>query len=207
MTPTSSPAITLSPSDEDPGAGVLTRAFLGDPFYTYVFPDIEQRSHFTRRLWKAVIRTCRLLGEVQTTPGLDGVACWTAPGMADLTFGRALRSGFALPLSILRFPSRPRRLMLRALDVLDRERRRVMPGRFWYLQALGVEPSRQGQGVGRRLLAPILAKADAEKSPCYLETETERNVVFYAKIGFDVLSQLDFPGTPVRLWTMRRNPA
>jgi len=43
--------------------------------------------------------------------------------------------------------------------------------------------------------------------PCYLETETERNVAFYAKLGFEVLNRLDFPGTPVHLWTMRRDPA
>jgi GNAT superfamily N-acetyltransferase len=207
MTQISSAAKTLSPSNEDAAAAVLTRAFVNDPFYSYVFPDPVQRSHFTCPLWKAVIRTCRLFGKVHTTSGLDGVACWSAPGMAELTFGRALRSGFALPLSILRFPSGPRRLMLRALEVLDNERRRLMPGRFWYLQVLGVEPARQRQGVGSRLIAPILVRADVEMLPCYLETETERNVAFYAKLGFEVLNRLDFPGTPVHLWTMRRDPA
>jgi MFS family permease len=49
----------------------------------------------------------------------------------------------------------------------------------WYLWLLGVDPDRQGQGVGSALLAPILARADAEGLPCALETLTERNVWFY----------------------------
>jgi ribosomal protein S18 acetylase RimI-like enzyme len=130
-----------------------------------------------------------------------------APGKADLGFGRALRSGFALPRSIIRFPSAPRRRMVQALSLLDTERRRHMAGGYWYLQALGVEPALQGQGVGGRLLEPILLLADADKMSCYLETETEPNVSFYQKRGFEVLGKLEFPDLSLHLWTMRRPPS
>ncbi|HET7011526.1 MAG TPA: GNAT family N-acetyltransferase [Anaerolineales bacterium] len=199
--------VELSPSAEGRAADVLTRAFADDPFYSFLFPEEQRRLRFTRNLWRALIHTCRILGKVYATAGLEGVACWAAPGRDDLTFARALRTGFALPISFLRAPEKPRRLLFRAVEILDGERRRLMTGRFWYLQALGVEPGRQGQGIGSRLLAPILAVADAEKSACYLETVKEDNLAFYAKHGFQVLSHLEFPGTPIELWTMRRGPA
>jgi ribosomal protein S18 acetylase RimI-like enzyme len=196
----------LAAADEPSASEVLTQAFMQDPFYLFVFPEDEVRRRCTRLLWKALVRTCRLFGKVHTSVELDGAACWLAPGSDELTFARALRSGFALPLALARFPPAPRRLMLRALEVLDAERRKHMPGEFWYLEALGVAPSRQGRGIGGRLMAPVLALADAARLPCYLETETERNVTFYQKFRFRVMSRLEFPGTPVVLWTMRRDP-
>jgi ribosomal protein S18 acetylase RimI-like enzyme len=76
----------------------------------------------------------------------------------------------------------------------------------WYLWALGVDPPYQGQGVGGQLLQPVLAEADAAGLPCYLETETERNVAFYRKHGFDVATAGPDPRQGVMVWTMVREP-
>ena len=84
---------------------------------------------------------------------------------------------------------------------------RAMPGPHWYLMALGVAPASQGQGIGGRLIRPVLARADAAGLPCYLETETERNVTFYRKHGFAVLTAEAPPGHDLLLWTMARRPA
>ncbi len=86
--------------------------------------------------------------------------------------------------------------------------RQLVDGPHWYLWALGVAPERQGQGIGGALLAPILARADAEGLPCYLETQTEANVAFYARRGFEVLAADELPGQPVSvpMWYMAREP-
>lgn len=55
--------------------------------------------------------------------------------------------------------------------------------------------------------APVLARADREGMPCYLETETEGNVAFYRKRGFQVVSAGLVPGQSLRIWTMLRAPA
>jgi len=198
--------IPLPSSAKDRAARVLTRAFLDDPFYSFVFPDPARRANYTPLLWKALIHTCLLFGRVYTTPDLEGVACWTRPGCADLTLRRLLRSSFALPLAIMRFPGESRQRMLKALSLLESQRRNFQPREFWYLQALGVDPSRQGKGIGSGLIAPILALADSEGLPCYLETETEGNVTFYERRGFQVLASLNFPEAALQLWTMQRPP-
>jgi ribosomal protein S18 acetylase RimI-like enzyme len=75
--------------------------------------------------------------------------------------------------------------------------------RHWYLWVLGVQPDRQGQGFGGQLMAPILSQADRDGLPCYLETESERNVAFYRKHGFEVAHEGDIPGYGLRLWMMK----
>ncbi len=71
-----------------------------------------------------------------------------------------------------------------------------------YLGILGVAVSRQGQGVGSRLLNAWLGDVDAEGVPSYLETDKETNVVFYQRAGFEVIEQAKIYGT--RVWCMRR---
>ena len=74
-----------------------------------------------------------------------------------------------------------------------------------YLSVLGVDPPRQGQGVGSRLIAPGLELCDREGVPAYLETARERNVVFYERHGFRVTHELTLPRGP-RLWLLWREP-
>jgi GNAT superfamily N-acetyltransferase len=72
----------------------------------------------------------------------------------------------------------------------------------WYLGTLGVDPARQGRGVGRALLASWLSRVDAEQLPAYLETDREGNVAFYARAGFHVVGETSVLG--VRVWPMWR---
>ena len=69
---------------------------------------------------------------------------------------------------------------------------------------IGVEPALQGQGVGGKLLQPVLARADASGLACYLETATLRDVQFYTRHGFQVVEEGDVPGADEHYWTMRR---
>jgi GNAT superfamily N-acetyltransferase len=93
-----------------------------------------------------------------------------------------------------------------ALGHLDLLHRAAVPPEHWYLMLLGVDPPRQGQGVGGALIAPVLAKADAANLPCYLETTKTRNVPFYRKHDFEVVVEDDLPGGGFHFWTMRRDP-
>jgi predicted N-acetyltransferase YhbS len=63
-------------------------------------------------------------------------------------------------------------------------------------------------GVGGRLVAPGLARADAEGMACYLTTARGENVGFYRRFGFQVEAEgLPLvPGGPTH-WAMRRPPA
>jgi len=82
-----------------------------------------------------------------------------------------------------------------------------MTGACWYLFLLGVEPSRQRRGLGGVLMRGVIERADVEQMACYLETESERNVAFYRKQGFDVIVNGEEAGTTgVRFWSFGRTP-
>jgi GNAT superfamily N-acetyltransferase len=78
------------------------------------------------------------------------------------------------------------------------------PEPHWYLSLLGVDPPRQGLGVGAGLLEHWLDSIDREGLPSYLETDREENVSFYGRAGFSVHVELQVLGAPV--WCMRRPP-
>ncbi len=107
---------------------------------------------------------------------------------------------------MLGFRGDARRRAMGVIGYTERLHQRAMPGPHWYLMALGVAPASQGQGIGGHLIRPVLARADAAGLPCYLETETERNVAFYRKHGFEALTAEAPPGHELMLWTMARRP-
>lgn len=185
-------------------AETLTRAFADDPIYTYVFPDSDTRLRATRRMWEALLAAGLRYGEVYTTPTRQGIACWMAPGRTEMTLVQQARTGFGLVRAIFAFPAASRQRFYGIARYTDELRRRDMQRPFWYLWVIGVDPACQGQGIGSQLMQPVLARADAQGLPCYLETETERNVAFYERCGFRVLRSGQAPGHPIRLWTMVR---
>jgi GNAT superfamily N-acetyltransferase len=75
----------------------------------------------------------------------------------------------------------------------------------WYLFALGVVPEATGQGRGTALLAPVLARCDAERLPAYLEASTEDNARVYARLGFERRDEVEILDG-VRVRPMLREP-
>jgi GNAT superfamily N-acetyltransferase len=69
-----------------------------------------------------------------------------------------------------------------------------------------IAPMQQGQGIGSALLQPVLARADAHRLPCYLETGVARNVPFYERHGFQVVAEGILPRGGPPLWAMVRVP-
>ena len=194
--------IPLSPADQPTAVEVLTLAFDGNPIYRTLLPAPDKRRRALDALWRALIATTSRYGAVDTTAETAGVACWLAPGNADLGLWQLIRTGLAMPWAMMRFPPAARRRFLELVAVSDRIRRNIMPHPHWYLWALGVEPKHQGQGIGAALLTHGIARADAEELPSYLETETEPNAAFYTRRGYVVVHDGEIAGIP--LWSMLR---
>ncbi len=202
----SSEPIRLLASQVDQASEVLAKAFQDDPAYTQLFPDLDERLHSLRWLWGGVLKHCLVYGEVHTTSLMNGAAGWLSPGNVEVTFWQMLRTGFALQRAVMRFEKNARSSFLEVLDYLDGIHKDVIKKPHWYLWVLGVDPSYQGQGIGGKLIEPVLARSDEEGVPCYLEAMTERNVAFYKKRGFEVVSEGEVLGQRVRVWMMLREP-
>lgn len=198
--------VELRPEQFRAAAETLTRAFLDDPLWTFLLPDAETRAENLRRLWAGVLRFSQVYGVIYTTPGTQGVACWIAPGRSRMSLWQQVRTGMALPRAVISFPRGDRRRALTGLRLIDRAHRELAKEPHWYLMALGVAPESQRQGIGGSLLEPVLRKAGQHGLPCYLDTETEANVAFYGKRGFEVVHEGILRGSSPQMWLMVRRP-
>src|SRR3712207_1324978 len=125
----------------------------------------------------------------------DGAAVWSPPDAWQMGLRELLHD---LPAFLS--PRTPR--VLRGMHGIEKRHPR---GPHYYLSILGVEPSRQGEGLGSALLQPGLRRCDQEGIGAYLETGKERNVRFYSRHGFRVTEEVALPGGPP-MWLMWRDP-
>jgi GNAT superfamily N-acetyltransferase len=66
----------------------------------------------------------------------------------------------------------------------------------WYLPWLGVDPARQGRGLGSLMLKHTLRRVDETGLPAYLESSNPKNIPLYERFGFETLGVIrggDFP--------------
>ena len=61
----------------------------------------------------------------------------------------------------------------------------------WHLGPVSVLPSHQGKGIGTKLLIRFCKEVDACLAPAYLETDTDKNVRFYERFGFQVVGETE----------------
>ncbi len=188
-----------------PAAGaLLARAFHDDPLMTYSIPDAAERVRLLPEVYARIIRFGTLAGEVHTTANFEGVALWMPPG-ATWPREKIVASGMHEIAAVIGDAA-----YQRYRDVVGCEwqaRQRDMDNDCWYLFLLGVEPRLQRRGLGGALIGPVLARADAARVACYLETENERNVAFYKEQGFDlIVIGEEADSTGVRFWSFRRLP-
>ena len=197
--------VRLTDSQIPAAAATLAHAFHDDPLMVYAIPDPDDRTRLLPDVYSRMIRFGVLTGEVYVTAGsVEGVALWLPPNV-KWTRENIEASGMHETPNIIGNDA-----YQRYREVVGREwqaRERDMTDPCWYLFLLGVEPSRQRQGLGGALMRPILVRADTDQIACYLETENERNVAFYRRHGFDVIVNGEEAGTSgVRFWTFRRVP-
>jgi GNAT superfamily N-acetyltransferase len=182
---------------------MLTRSFLDYPLMQYVNADVSRRQRGVPTLYGGIVRDTLRYGEVHVSQRFEGACCWLPPGVGLPTFGREVRSGMlGLPLGF-------GWAGFQRLVEYDKMQRRLheqhAKGPHWFLATIGVDPAHQGRGIGSALMAPVLARADEERIPCYLETHTTDNVRLYERHGFRVVEHLENP-TSVPLWGMLRPP-
>lgn len=184
---------------------VLARAFFDDPMTVYVEPDDVRREQILPGFFMTGVLLGHHHGEIHVPAGaLDAVAVWMSPDAPELTpehleaAGNADRHREMSPAALERFD--------RVMSVWGALHERDMSEPHWYLMTLGVDPPRQGHGIGGQLIAPVHARADAAGVPCYLETAKARNLPFYWKHGFEVLVEDTMPDAGFTYWTMRRPP-
>jgi GNAT superfamily N-acetyltransferase len=198
-------SVVISPEDVGLAAEILARAFHTDPPFEYLILDPARRAQLLPRFFERFVRHGQIFGEVYTTRQQpEAVAIWLPPGSTDIPPERARRSGLDELPEVLGGESFTR--LTAILARMNDMHHKAMPGDHWYLAFIGVEPDRQGRGIGGALMGPMLARAHHDRVPCYLETFLARNVPFYQRHGFKIVTEGTLPDSGLAFWTMRREP-
>jgi GNAT superfamily N-acetyltransferase len=197
--------VRLARADElDAVGAMLGRAFHDDALFVHMLPDDAERARLGPAHFTPFVRAAHAIGEVWVTGDLSAAACWVRPGSGGLTPAVAAAAG------IDRIPD--------AVGADAWDRIGTVLGHFgvrakalgvpvgWALTLIGVEPGRKGSGLGGQVIAPVLARADADGTPCYLDTLEARNVPFYERHGFHVIEDAVEPASGLRYWLMLRDP-
>jgi GNAT superfamily N-acetyltransferase len=182
-------------------SAMLGRAFHDDPAWRWVLPDAQRRARLLPWLFQLGFEITA--ADVWTTAGpVHGCARWLPPGRAQVRIGPMLRAVVATPLKVREATSR----FLAYGRAVDALRARGAPGPHWYLAGIGVEPAEQGKGIGAALLGPGIEAAARGGLPCALVTNTEDNLDFYGRHGFEVVLEDATPAGGPHAWMLVKKP-
>jgi ribosomal protein S18 acetylase RimI-like enzyme len=184
----------------DRGAVVraLARAFDADPVINYVLRQDDRRAFAFELFFDVAFRTLSLPhDEAWVAEDGAGAALWTPPGKwSDFTLVRSIHH-LVRAVGVRRSP--------RIFRALDRVGHLHPTQSHWYLFAIGVDPDRQGRGIGGALLDAVLTRCDASGTPAYLEASSPHNVRLYERKGFRITDEIRMANDAPPLWPMWRD--
>ncbi len=166
---------------------VQTLAFSADPVMRFLYPDPHAYLEHSPPFAEAFGGRAFEHGTAYEAGGFGGVAFWLPVGVEPDTaaLGAHLVSSIAPTLHADVFA------------MLEQVGAHHIEEPHWYLPMIGVDPSRQGQGLGSALLAHALRNCDAEHMPAYLESSNPANVPLYERHGFRVTGKIQAGTSPI----------
>ena len=190
-------------------AAIWADAFEQDPLMKWVFPDDAARRESLRRWWGFTLDHLMLGSELHGTR-IDGCAAYWQPPQdkknssmksdgPDHGESDGQRAFVAMMTDLLGelAPSR--------MEALGQMHQARLSAPHRYLAVLGTSPSQQSQGLGGRVLAPMLDRCDRIGELAYLESSNPANVGFYRRHGFEPIGEFVL-GDGVLITPMAREP-
>jgi GNAT superfamily N-acetyltransferase len=186
----------------------LIDALRDDPFYATIteeFADDEaRRRQALARYFDYSMSEGARVGRLVVWPDQAvGAAVWSLPAETSIYEAEAKAKAEFLAGALSAASADAYR---RIIDFMRPRAAAAVAESAWYLSIVGVTPSAQGKGIGRRLIEPTLADADDAGVECYLETFDTRNPAFYQRLGFSAVGSHAEPVTGATYTIMRRNP-
>jgi GNAT superfamily N-acetyltransferase len=187
-------------------ADVLADSHAAYPAFAAVFPQPRRRARALAPFLTATARDAARAGHCVVARDRNevlGAALWMPPGTFPLSVTRKARMGPALLRTAAAAPRSFQQFARLGSAVEDA----LPPDPGWFLQAMGVRSRAQGRGLGTRLVAWGLQRADRQGIGSHLFTSDEANVDYYARFGFTRTGPpvATYPGGPTYLG-MHREP-
>jgi ribosomal protein S18 acetylase RimI-like enzyme len=185
----------LESVEQEQAAAVQVAAFVSDPLTRWAYPDAQEYLRRFSEIADILGRQSFDHGTADVGGKFEGVTYWLPAGV-DFDFG---------PLEeYLRgtMEANRRDQLFSLFEQMDGYQ---IQEPHWHLTKIGVDPARQGQGIGSALMQHRLAACDKEGLPAYLESSNPANLPFYERHGFEVLGEIQAGSSP-KLFPMLRSP-
>lgn len=182
-------------ADETSLISVLTLAFSSDPMARWSLPDPEKYLTTFPLLAKAMGGGAFTQGTAYLADDCSGAALWLAPGVSpdeETMIG-------------LFEEAAPDSLKKEIFGIFEAMGEYHPTEPHWYLPLIGVDPARQGNGVGSALMEYALLPCDRDGTIAYLESSNPRNIPLYEKFGFEVIGKIQIGSSPT-VHPMLRKP-
>lgn len=173
-------------SDEAQAIAVLTLAFTNDPMARWSLPNAVKFLAAFPLLTKAFGGRSFDAGTCFIAEGYTGAALWLPPGMGpdDESLVRILVENASDDIKD-------------DMPKIFEQMEKFHPAEpHWYLPMIGVDPARQGAGVGSALMAEALKVIDRDGAIAYLESSNPRNISLYKRHGFEVIGEIQSGSSP-----------
>ena len=190
----SSPVYDIDEASADTAFAAIVLAFATDPAARWSWPKANDFLRNMPLLARAFGGKSFALGTAFGIDRFAGVALWLPPGVpADEE---------ALGTLIER--TAPASIQQDAAEVFEQMASFHPHEPHWYLPLIGVDPARQGQQLGDKLMTHALTSCDADQLPAYLESSNPRNLSFYQRHGFEALGKIQVGSSPTIVPMLRK---
>jgi ribosomal protein S18 acetylase RimI-like enzyme len=194
------PSIYAKAEDLPQLARSLASAFFEDPLFCWVFPDPSARPAHLERWMRLNLDIGFTRGHLYTVTENRGAAIWSPPNVQ--LFDPPALTQVVEVLSKLVGDGTQKVLegFLRIVAVHPQD------NPHFYLLLLGTHADYQNQGLGSRLIRPVLKRCDSQGLPAYLESTNARNIPFYQRQGFVQKGEVQVAPEGPSVYPMWRDP-
>lgn len=188
-------------SDANAISETLARAFSDDPLICFFLPNEGERPQKMPRLFWLLFKLGLPHGACDVTTGCESVALWRPPNKWHIPFHQYITHGVQFH-SVFGTKNG-----LRVMFAMDHIESRHPKEPHFYLQVIGTDPAKQGEGFGGVVMRRQLAVADARGLPAYLESSKETNIPIYQSFGFELTGEIKLPDGPTLypMWRKARS--
>lgn len=162
----------------------LADAFMDDPMMAWIYPDEASRVEHMPRFMRSALDIGFPHGHVYAVGGSSGAAVWAPPDV-ELFDDAAITDMFTMLAK--QIGSRSDEVGAGLLAINEHH---PHDEPHFYLFVLGTTRAQQGGGLGSSLMTEVLDRCDRQGLPAYLESSNIRNVPFYERHGFKVVTEV-----------------
>lgn len=190
----------LEKKDISKSAEMLVESFYDYPMFRYILGEKHNNNNI-KSILTFLIKYAVLYGNAYaTSQKIEGIILFINYKDYKFNLLRSLRCGV---ISLIRIGGVDVGKRFKNYDEFTKKiHNKCIKDPHQYVILVGVDPKKQGQGFGTKLMQAIFKVAEGKNQPIYLETHGDKNVAIYKKYGFKIVSKDIVPDTNIFQYAM-----